>query len=259
MIEKKEVTKKQIATQVSDDGWLLSDYAKRYFAVERAHIAAGLRQSIGPTVLQLGQYLPASVVADFDLPLLVKTNYFSEPSSDLVVDPAFLPFAPDVFSTVVLPHVLERHELPHQVLREAHRVLMPEGHIVLTGFNPNSLIGAQRWIRPRAVIRGRYYSVSRVIDWLQLLGFEVVTSSMFHYAPLSRSKRLIDTFQFIESVGDRWLPMMGGGYIVSAKKRDASATMVGRLKFRRKRSKLVAAAAKTQTKAVTESCLDSRS
>jgi hypothetical protein len=157
---------------------------------------------------------------------------------------------------VVLPHILEVHELPHQVLREAHRVLMPEGHIVLTGFNPNSLLGLQRWLRPTSVCAGRYYSIRRVIDWLQLLGFDVVGSSMFHYAPLSGSKRLKNTFQFLESVGDRWLPMAGGGYMISAKKREGSATMVGRLKYTAKKSKLVAATANIQTNASGDSGLD---
>lgn len=238
--------KGDVNTVAVADRWLSSSYAKRYFDVERSHISAGIRQSIGPAVLQIGEYLPKLVVDDFDLPMLVKTNDCIDAPSDIVVDPAFLPFSPEAFSTMVLPHVLERHELPHQVLREAHRVLMPEGHIVLTGFNPNSLIGLQRWLRPIAVCAGRYYSVRRVIDWLQLLGFDVVGSSMFHYAPLSRSKSLKNTFQFLESAGDRWLPMAGGGYMISAKKREGSATMVGRLRFTKKKPKLVAATAKTQ-------------
>jgi len=220
----------------------MSAYAGRYFDVERSYITAGLRQSVGPTVLQVGQRLPNAVVDDFDLPFLIKTNDIADASSDVLVDPAYLPFSPEAFSTVVLPHVLEGHELPHQVLREAHRVLMPEGHIVLTGFNPASLMGLQRWVRPAAVCRGRYYSVRRVIDWLQLLGFEVVGSSTFHFAPLSRSRRLKNAFQFLESVGDRWLPISGGGYMISAKKRDAGTIMIGRVRFAKKKTKLVASA-----------------
>jgi SAM-dependent methyltransferase len=255
-VSEKGRQKSNINTVKMADQWLLSSYAKRYFDVERAHISGALRQAVGPTVLQIGVYLPAAVVDDFDLPLLLKTNYFMDHSAAVVVDPAFLPFAPDTFSTVVLPHVLERHALPHQVLREAHRVLMPEGHIVLTGFNPNSLIGLQRWIRPRAVCPGRYYSIARVIDWLQLLGFDVIGSSSFHYAPLSRRKRLGNTFQFLESAGHRWLPMTGGGYMISAKKRDGAVGMVGRLRFTKKKSKLVAAAAKTHANVLRDSSLD---
>ena len=235
------------------DSWRDSSYAKRYFDIERPYLDAGLRQSVGPCVLQVGQYVPTNIVDDFDLPKLIKT-YSNESSSScqshafsgscddtygVVADPAFLPFAPEVYSTVVLPHVIERHKLPHQVLREAHRVLMPEGHIVLTGFNPNSLMGLQRWLRPSSVCAGRYYSVRRVIDWLQLLGFDVVGSSMFHYSPLSRSKRLKQSMHFFESVGDRWLPMVGGGYMISAKKRDPGVTPLGRVKFKKNKRKLM--------------------
>lgn len=223
--------------------WRSSEHAKQYFDVERSFLLSGLRQSVGPSVLQLGQRLPYSIVDDLDLPFLVKTNEFIDESTDIVVDPAFLPFAPEVFSTVVLPHVLERNLLPHQVLREAHRVLMPEGHIVLTGFNPMSLMGMQRWLRPHTVCSGQYYPMRRVVDWLQLLGFEVVSTSMFQYAPLSRSHKLKSAFQFLESVGDRWLPIMGGGYMISAKKRYPGKTMVGRVRFKSKKPALVATAA----------------
>jgi len=235
--------------------WRVSDYAERFFDIERPFLDAALRSSVGPTVLQLGEYLSSSVVEDFDLPLLIKALsseqefQTSDSFSSVAADPAFLPFGPEAFSTVVLPHVLERHKLPHQVLREAHRVLMPEGHIVLTGFSPNSFIGMQRWLRPRAVCPGRYYSIGRVFDWLQLLGFEVVSHSMFHYAPVSKSKRLRKTFSFFESAGDRWLPMTGGGYMISAKKRDPGSTLVGQVKLKKSKRKLVAAtAAKTHTK-----------
>lgn len=235
--------------------WYVSDYAERYFDIEKPFLHAALRSSVGPTVLQIGQYLSPSLVEDFDLPLLIKA-FSSEQGlkadaafSSVTADPAFLPFASEAFSTVVLPHVLERHKLPHQVLREAHRVLMPEGHIVLTGFSPNSFIGMQRWLRPRAVYCGRYYSIGRVIDWLQLLGFEVVSRSMFHYAPISRSKRLRKTFSFFESAGDRWLPMTGGGYMISAKKREPGSTLVGRVTLTKSKRKLVTATvAKTRTK-----------
>ena len=232
--------------------WRVSDYAERYFDIERPFLDTALRSSIGPTVLQLGQHLSPSLVEDFDLPLLIKAlssvqGAQSEDGFSIVAaDPAFLPFEPEAFSTVVLPHILERHKLPHQVLREAHRVLMPEGHIVLTGFSPNSFIGMQRWLRLRAVCPGKFYSIGRVIDWLQLLGFEVVSSKMFHFAPISRSKRLRKTFSFFESAGDRWLPMTGGGYMISAKKREPGSTLVGRVKLKKSKRKLVAAtAAKT--------------
>ena len=227
--------------------WCTSPYAEQYFECEREFLKLGLRQSIGPSVLQLGGYLDQELVDDLDLPFLVRSECRAHEAANIVSDPAFLPFAPDSFATVVLPHVLEGHGLPHQVLREAHRVLMSEGHIVITGFNPISLMGLQRVIRRKAVFAGRYYTVKRVIDWLQLLGFEVVASSMYQYSPLFKSTRLRNAFGVLEKVGDRWLPMTGGGYMICAKKREVSGTFVGKMRFRTARRKIVGAQASVKT------------
>jgi hypothetical protein len=45
---------------------------------------------------------------------------------------------------VVLPHTLELARDPHQTLREVERVLVPEGRVVITGFNPASLWGLRQ-------------------------------------------------------------------------------------------------------------------
>ena len=50
-------------------------------------------------------------------------------------DPRQLPFAANSIDLVVMPHVLEFYDDPHQILREVERILIPEGQIVLTGFN----------------------------------------------------------------------------------------------------------------------------
>lgn len=227
--------------------WQNSEYAQHYFDSERRFLSTGLRQSVGPLALQIGDRIEQRIVDELDLPFVLKTSGKDINGSDLATDPAFLPFAPDSFATVILPHVLEGHRLPHQVLREAHRVLMSEGHIVVTGFNPMSFMGIQRFLKPSAVMSGRYYTPKRVIDWLQLLGFEVVASAMFQYAPLSKSLRFRKTFQFLESAGDRWLPMFGGGYMISAKKKDVGMTMVGRMRFNPPKAK-IATSASAQTR-----------
>ncbi len=232
--------------------WQNSEYAQQLFAAERHVLELAMRQALGPSTLQIGGMLDESVIADCDLPYLVrssiKMNNFGD-TIDMHADPAFLPFAPESFSTVVLPHVLEGHKLPHQVLREAHRVLRSEGHLVLSGFNPISLIGMQRWLSRRAVFDGNYYSAKRVIDWLQLLGFDVVASAPYQYSPLSKSERIRKSTQFLESIGDRWLPMTGGGYMITAKRRDVGMTLVGKLKSKKsKRASLATSPVKTALK-----------
>ncbi len=55
--------------------------------------------------------------------------------------PEQLPFDSDSLDLLVLPHTLEMASDQHMVLREAQRVLMPEGRLVIAGFNPWSLWG----------------------------------------------------------------------------------------------------------------------
>jgi len=63
----------------------------------------------------------------------------STPGASLAADPLQLPLASQSVDLVVLPHVLESHDHPHEVLRETERVLMPEGQVVISGFNTGSL------------------------------------------------------------------------------------------------------------------------
>lgn len=223
--------------------WLNTAYAKQLLACESPYLRQALKQITGPRVLQIGNVVEQPVIEELDFPQLVITSQCNRAERATVhADPAFLPIQADSIASVILPHSLESHELPHQVLREAHRVLMSDGYLLLTGLNPVSLVGLQRWLMPWATIRGQYYTPKRVIDWLQLLGFEVVGSAMFQYAPLSKSPRVQKIFRFLNPVGDRWLPMLGGGYMITAKKREIGMNLVGRVRFSRAKRNMAGAA-----------------
>ena len=73
-----------------------------------------------------------------------------EPGAALAADPLQLPLASQSVDLVVLPHVLEGHPNPHDVLREVERVLMPEGQVVISGFNTASLWRVRQLFAPRA-------------------------------------------------------------------------------------------------------------
>ena len=88
-----------------------------------------------------------------------------------------LPIDSHAVDVVVLPHVIEFESQPHDALREASRVLVPEGHLVVLGFNPASVIGLRRMLKYRAVTApwcGTYFGTGRLRDWLTLLGFDII-------------------------------------------------------------------------------------
>ena len=60
------------------------------------------------------------------------------------VDSVALPFKDQSLDLVVLPHTLELSIDPHATLREVERVLVPEGRVIISGFNPMSLWGLRQ-------------------------------------------------------------------------------------------------------------------
>jgi SAM-dependent methyltransferase len=132
-----------------------------------------------------------------------------------------LPIASNSTDLVVLPHVLEFSDEPHQILREVERVLLPEAHVVISGFNPRSLWGLKRVFRSGEQYpwRGRFINLPRLKDWMALLGFEIVAGQMACYAPPCSQQKWLTRFDFMESAGDRWWPMAGGVYYLQAVKR----------------------------------------
>lgn len=135
--------------------------------------------------------------------------------------PTQLPLAAHSVDLLALPHVLEFSENPHDTLREAERVLMPEGHLVLSGFNPLSLWGARRLLERHAEYpwQGEFIPLPRLKDWLALLGLEVVGGRMGCYAPPWRNTSWLQRCRWMDQAGNRWWPMLGGVYFLVAKKR----------------------------------------
>jgi SAM-dependent methyltransferase len=156
----------------------------------------------------------------------LKVTVGLEPGSAVRTEPWALPFASQSVDLIALPHVLEFSEHPHRILREAERVLMPEGSIVISGFNPLSLWGVKRaWSRrDEDPWSGRFIGLLRLRDWLKLLGFELNGGQFGCYAPPLAAR--LDRFSFMEKAGDRWWPIAGAVYVVRAVKHVTGMRLV---------------------------------
>ncbi len=140
-----------------------------------------------------------------------------------------LPIATHSVDLVVLPHVLEFSEHAHRILREADRVLMPDGSIVISGFNPLSLWGAKHALGVGGgeyPWRGKLIGLLRLRDWLSLLSFEQNGGKFGCYAPPFRSAKWLERWKFMEKAGERWWPIAGGAYVIRAIKRTVGMRLV---------------------------------
>jgi SAM-dependent methyltransferase len=159
-----------------------------------------------------------------------------------ITDAAALPFPEASLDLVVLPHTLEFSADPHHVLREVERVLVPEGRVVISGFNPASLwglrqgrarlmermgvhaFGASRLYLPES---GAFIGPWRLRDWLRLLGMEIETQHYGCYRPAVRSDQWLQRHAWMDRAGARWWPILGAVHFIVAVKRVRGMRVLG--------------------------------
>ncbi len=212
-------------------GWFNTPDGRYMAAWEQVQFDNAVDDVFGFHAVQVG--LPElDFLRENRIPLRIRTGL--DGAGSLVAEPTQLPLASHSIDLLVLPHVLEFSENPHQILREAERVLRPEGQIVISGFNPLSLWGMKRMLGAATGRRdkadypwcGRFIGLVRLKDWLALLGFELNGGRFGCYAPPFSQGKWLDRFGFMEKAGDRWWPIAGGAYVVRAVKRNLGMRLV---------------------------------
>lgn len=139
------------------------------------------------------------------------------------------PIISDGVDLVYLAHCLEFVQNPHEVLREVYRALRPEGHVVIANFNPWSSWGLWRWfVRyiKRTPWDGHFISLSRLKDWLALLGFDVVQVRSHFFKPPVTHVKTLERLNWLEKAMRVCCPFWSGGYVLLARKRVLTLTPI---------------------------------
>ncbi|MEO1202602.1 MAG: methyltransferase domain-containing protein [Pseudomonadota bacterium] len=142
-------------------------------------------------------------------------------------EPHKLPLQDDAVDCIVLPHTLDYSDRPHETLREVHRALRPNGHIIVLGFRPGGLWGLRRLIPGAELPPGADHMISdrRLCDWLKVLGMRVqALSGYFFRWPLPGLKGTSSPVW--ERRGQRWWSELSACYVLSAQKRVGTLTPV---------------------------------
>ncbi|HCW99914.1 MAG TPA: SAM-dependent methyltransferase [Pantoea sp.] len=136
----------------------------------------------------------------------------------VLAQPTQLPFESKSIDACLLAHTLAWSQDPHRVLREVDRVLIDDGWMIISGFNPFSLLGVSKvlpGIQRKAPWSGRMFSQMRLLDWLSLLNYEVVFRTRFQVVPWHRQGGKVISAH---------LPALGCLNIVVARKRTFPLT-----------------------------------
>jgi len=127
-----------------------------------------------------------------------------------------LPFPEALFDRVFLLHALEEADSPRQLLREAWRVLAPEGRIVVAVTNRRSM-----WSLAdnKPFGHGRPWTKQQLVRFLNDSLFQVTASTTAVHMPPLDWRLITAASKSWERAGELVLPGLGGVVLVEAVKR----------------------------------------
>ncbi|MBT3437904.1 MAG: methyltransferase domain-containing protein [Oceanospirillaceae bacterium] len=200
--------------------WLKSPRGVSFMAQEQGQLASLMPRAFGHYSVYLG--LNAALSSTQETPIKNAMALTANPQlgGHTVVDPHQLPLATEAIDLVVLQHVLDMSNNPHQTLREAARVVNAGGRLVITGFNPFSVWGLWRHLRFKRGVpwRANFLALRRLKDWLSLLNFgDFDIKPVYDCAPAQwRSNPWLTCF----------INPLGSGYVLSAVKQETRVHLV---------------------------------
>jgi len=215
--------------------WFASPLGRRLMICEREAIAEKIRYLFGYHFMQLSSVRSANFtsLSRINHCFSVAPCYDGEEDRSGIQGVANfddLPIDNDMLDVTVLHHVLEFSENPHQVLKEAARVTIPRGYIIIVAFNPLSAAGIFQALgalfNDSGISRRRTLRAGRMRDWLEFLDFSCVnTSNVFHNLPINNARYLAST-QFVEKLGFNNKMPGGMSFVIVARKDKVGLTPI---------------------------------
>lgn len=165
--------------------WYQEKIGQIIFSLEKEHL-----QKLTPTLL--GNYfLQYGMIKQewYTLHKSTKTIYLTQEkkqAQEALIQARFneLPFPDNYIDNIFLPHVLEFQKPSFEILKEAMRILVPEGHLIILAFNPASLWGIKNffsqhkeppWVKNR-------FSFNKINNYLYELHAEIISATSFVYS-----------------------------------------------------------------------------
>lgn len=210
------------------DAWLESPLGQELLVCEKEMLEPFLARVFGYHILQLGcsshSMLGESPVGHkfFFTPSYKTGSHFPVACNEL------LPLSNESVDAVLIHHALDFTPDSHRLLREAARVVMPGGKLLIMGFNPGSSWGLRKLFRWKNCLpwSGRFISSGRVTDWLKLLDFSIDKVTYCGYLLPFNHLKVVALSPKLERLG-RQLPCpVGAVYFIVACKQVMPMTPI---------------------------------
>ena len=212
------------------DGWQLTPLGRAILDLQRQQLEDILGELFGYHLLQISVFNVDDLANSSRINHRFNVGPVASGSVSALAHPEQMPLESESIDVVLLHHVLEYSSHPHQLLREANRVLIGRGHLVVIGFNPWSLQGVYKVFKQmfNAGIFWRRHGLraGRIADWLKLLDCDTVRLERGFYRLPVNSEAALNRFRFWERLCTRFRLPIGGYYILVAQKERLRVTPV---------------------------------
>lgn len=222
--------------------WLTQHFlGHQLIEAETATMSALLSRHFGKQALLIGVPHQSSLLHATKIPChSLLTSFIGHKNEPGLIEGDYheLPILTGSIDLVMLPHTLEFVDNPRQLLAEACRIVKPEGLLVICGFNPYSIWGLRKYIKKqrKTIPWGLNFIHSHQIKrWLQLADFALEKNESLMFRPPVNHPTLYQRFHFMETVGSKCFPFLGGVYILVARATVAPLTPI-RLKWKQQLS-----------------------
>lgn len=218
--------------------WFSTSPGRVTYEQEKCLLDEALKNLFGYFLVQLGcvskgsllenSRIKSKILVDEVIPHVLRKDSFHWVQAEL----DFLPIGREKADVVVLPHTLETVDDPYYLLRQVDNMLLPEGHIVITGFNGIACMPfrLKYFSKLKGFNDANYRRVGRLKEWLEVLGYEVKTVKYSSVMCFAANEKYKSWAKFIEKVEQALLRIglnFGNVYCLVAKKHIDSPTLVG--------------------------------
>lgn len=215
--------------------WYAEPLGEAFALLEADCLEQVLPGLFGYTALQIGSsfqkfWLQSSAIPHkifLDCSFQKQDTHSKVISSALVCEYECLPFPSESLDLVFLPHTLEFCSDPFALLKEVARVLIPEGHIIIFGFNPFSLWGIWKFFAkkktsfPWNITPMSFFQLKRA---LAEESFHICYHEALFYRPPINNYRWLKKLLFLETLGRLCWPYPGSVQFMVARRKVAALT-----------------------------------
>lgn len=199
------------------DAWFQTMPGLLLFSEEKAMLDRVLKGRRGNDLLQMGGPFDPRLIENAKVfrTFFLDAKKHVHPSKLFIQASAeCLPIQSESVDIILCMHQLETAKNPKDILREAYRVLRPNGQLIVVGLNRWSLW--QLWDRENKPVI--LHSPGKIKRCLRKVNFDTVLHETGCFRLPFKNSAMAKSFLFLEALGQFFLPYAGAVYMLVATK-----------------------------------------